>query len=130
MKPPAGLRPRVAGLEQLKPNDGDGTVAERGGEPSFPDAPEALREDAVAALPEICALIKRKTGHDFSRYKQSTLGRRVARRVSVLRLNSVKEYIERLHYDLKEIENLFNDLLIGVTQFFRDPEAFKALATK
>ncbi len=131
MKTPAGLRQREANPEQPKlSSEEDGTLSTRDGEASFPDAPEALREDAVAALPEICALIKRRTGHDFSRYKQSTLGRRVARRVSVLRLNTVKEYVERLHHDLKEIENLFNDLLIGVTQFFRDPEAFEALATK
>src|ERR1043165_2007420 len=130
MKTPAGLGQREARPEQPKNDVRDGALAERGREESFPDAPEALRADAVAALPEVCALIKRRTGHDFSRYKQSTLGRRVARRVSVLRLNSVQEYVERLHHDLKEIEDLFNDLLIGVTQFFRDPDAFKALETK
>lgn len=115
-----------------KPNDVqvDATHDARDGQPSLPDPPESLRQATLAALPKICELVKRKTGHDFSRYKQSTLGRRVVRRISMLRLNTVEDYIARLQFDLKEIECLFNDLLIGVTQFFRDPEAFDALAQK
>jgi two-component system, chemotaxis family, CheB/CheR fusion protein len=88
------------------------------------------RDTVSPLLPEICELVKRKTGHDFSRYKQSTLGRRVARRVSILSLPNATDYIQRLHQDPREVENLFQDLLIGVTQFFRDPEAFESLATR
>src|SRR5215217_7785981 len=114
MKSPARTRSTADGPEQPKAEPTDTGVSGADGSTSFPDAPDGLREAAVAALPELCELIKRKTGHDFSRYKQSTLGRRVARRVSVLRLESVDEYSARLQHDVKEVENLFNDLLIGV----------------
>src|SRR5688572_6296281 len=98
--------------------------------PASPAVQDDARETVLPLLPEICALVKRKTGHDFSRYKQSTLARRFARRISILSLADVPAYIDRLHQDVKEVEDLFQDLLIGVTQFFRDPEAFEALATK
>src|SRR4051794_20323420 len=111
----------AAGLKRSEHGGKDVAPHARDDETSSSDAPEALREAALAALPEVCALIRRKTGHDFSRYKQSTLARRVVRRVSVLHLNDIEEYIARLQHDLKEVEALFNDLLIGVTQFFRDP---------
>lgn len=94
-----------------------------------PAVRDDVRENVLPLLPEICALVKRKTGHDFSRYKQNTLARRIARRISILSLPDAA-YIDRLHHDAKEVEDLFQDLLIGVTQFFRDPEAFESIATK
>ncbi len=78
-------------------------------------------------LPDICAILHRVTGHDFSRYKQSTLGRRIERRLQVHHMDSVGPYVTLLQQDRQEAELLFKDLLIGVTQFFRDPEAFAAL---
>jgi two-component system CheB/CheR fusion protein len=125
-------KPRTSALGSNQPTDGPRDASkssDRAGEVSSGVA-DHLRGAAEAALPEICAFIKRKTSHDFSRYKQSTLGRRVVRRISILRLNTVAEYLARLQHDPKEVENLFNDLLIGVTQFFRDPEAFESLAAK
>ena len=56
--------------------------------------------------------------------------RRIQRRMQVLHLDSVKDYVEELRANPKELELLFRDLLIGVTQFFRDPSAFEALQTK
>jgi two-component system CheB/CheR fusion protein len=79
-------------------------------------------------LARICTLLRRKTGHDFSRYKPATLVRRIQRRMQVLQSRSVSAYLERLRQDPKEVEALFRDLLIGVTHFFRDAEAFKVLA--
>ena len=68
-----------------------------------------------------------KTGHDFSRYKEKTVTRRIQRRMQVLQADTVPYYLARLRDDPKEVELLFRDLLIGVTQFFRDPDAFDAL---
>ena len=68
-----------------------------------------------------------KTGHDFSRYKEKTVTRRIQRRMQVLQADTVPDYLARLRDDPKEVELLFRDLLIGVTQFFRDPDAFDAL---
>ena len=92
--------------------------------------PEGLREEIGDHLGKICAILRRTTGHDFRRYKQSTLVRRVRRRMDELRAESVPAYVELLGRDSEEAGQLFQDLLIGVTHFFRDPEAFEALTEK
>ena len=79
-------------------------------------------------LSTIHGLLRRQTGHDFSQYKESTILRRLQRRMQALQLDAVDPYVARLRQDPKELEFLFKDLLIGVTHFFRDPEAFAALA--
>ncbi|HVG09721.1 MAG TPA: chemotaxis protein CheB [Thermoanaerobaculia bacterium] len=91
---------------------------------------EGLRHEVEENLSRICAVLRRRTGHDFSRYKQSTLVRRVRRRMTEVRTDSAAVYLELLAEDPREIDNLFQDLLIGVTHFFRDPEAFAALEGK
>ena len=90
-------------------------------------APDGTRRDAAEHLTRICALLRARLGHDFSQYKQNTLARRVQRRMQVLQIDNVPEYIERLRNEPNQLDLLFRDLLIGVTQFFRDPEAFAAL---
>jgi two-component system CheB/CheR fusion protein len=92
------------------------------------DAAGNLDEQLAAHLGKICALIHQRTGHDFSRYKEGTLLRRIRRRLQVQHLDSVEGYLELLEKDSAEADGLLKDLLIGVTQFFRDPEAFQALA--
>ena len=89
---------------------------------------ESFAKDARLHLRSIWEVLRRKTGHDFSRYKQATVMRRIQRRMQVLQVESVADYVGRLRNDAKEAEHLFKDLLIGVTHFFRDPDAFDALA--
>ena len=79
---------------------------------------------------EIYALIRRTSGHDFSRYKSGTVSRRIQRHMQVLHLTNVSAFIDRLRQDAVEVDRLFRDLLISVTHFFRDPEAWQALATQ
>ena len=74
--------------------------------------------------------MRRKTGHDFSRYKTGTLNRRIQRRMQVLQLTSVADYVERLRRNGGEVDRLFRDLLISVTHFFRDPEAWRVLGAE
>jgi two-component system CheB/CheR fusion protein len=88
-----------------------------------------LAEDVDACMPQICDALLRITGQDFRHYKRSTLVRRTVRRLQVLRLTSAGSYVARLADDRGECERLFRDLLINVTAFFRDPDAFEALAT-
>jgi len=85
------------------------------------------RRDMGAHLSTICALLRSRTGHDFSRYKQNTLQRRIQRRMQVLRIDTASAFIERLKKEQQQIDLLFREFLIGVTQFFRDPQAFEAL---
>ncbi len=76
---------------------------------------------------KILILIRTHTGHDFSNYKQNTIYRRVERRMSIAQLDSIQSYIRLLQENPAEIENLFKEILIGVTNFFRDPESFEKL---
>jgi two-component system CheB/CheR fusion protein len=81
------------------------------------------------ALARIHALLRTRTGHDFSDYKERTFQRRVQRRMQVLQTTKLEEYAERLENRPEEVNALFRDLLIGVTDFFRDAAAFQALET-
>ena len=90
-------------------------------------APDGTRHDAAEHLTKICALLRARLGHDFSEYKENTLIRRIQRRMQVLQIDSVPDYIDRLRKEPNQLDLLFHDLLIGVTQFFRDPDSFAAL---
>ena len=79
------------------------------------------------ALRKIFVLLRARTGHDFSEYKPSTVGRRIDHRQSLHQIASVDDYVSYLQKTPGEIDLLFSDLLIGVTNFFRDREAFQAL---
>ncbi len=81
-------------------------------------------------LHKILLLIRSQTGRDFSYYKETTIIRRVERRMNVNQISEVAHYISYLQRNPIEIELLFKELLIGVTSFFRDPEAFETLRKK
>jgi two-component system, chemotaxis family, CheB/CheR fusion protein len=83
-----------------------------------------------AARLEICRILRSQLGHDFSGYRAQTFLRRVERRMQVTNTSSLHEYIERLSSDHDEVVALFRDLLIRVTSFFRDKEAFDVLESK
>ena len=78
-------------------------------------------------LQKVFILLRRHTGHDFSSYKSNTISRRIERRMVVNQINRLPDYIRHLQQSPDEVETLFRELLIGVTSFFRDPEAFEAL---
>ncbi len=78
-------------------------------------------------LKKIFVLLRAQTGHDFSQYKPSTINRRIERRMAVQHIKTMDGYVKYLQQTPAEVEALFRDLLIGVTNFFRDPEAFKSI---
>ena len=82
------------------------------------------------ALKKIFILLRAQTGHDFSMYKPSTIHRRIERRMAVHQIADIDGYVRYLQQTPQEAGALFRDLLIGVTCFFRDPHAFKALEEK
>ena len=97
----------------------------RSGEASSSDDPaEAVKEGGMRA---VFALLRERYGIDFSAYKPGTIGRRTERRILLGRAEDLSDYIERLRTDRAELDTLYHDLLIGVTQFFRDPDSFLAL---
>ncbi|EKO39878.1 MAG: PAS domain S-box [Solidesulfovibrio magneticus str. Maddingley MBC34] len=82
------------------------------------------------AMRKIFILLRTHTGHDFSQYKPSTIDRRIERRMAMHQIAGKDAYVQYLQQTPAEVEALFRDLLIGVTNFFRDPEVFKTLAEK
>ena len=88
--------------------------------------PAAADKNSIE-LQEIFALIRNQTGHDFSLYKENTLHRRIERRMSVLQIDRASSYVSYLQQNPQEVDLLFNELLIGVTNFFREPETFEYL---
>jgi two-component system CheB/CheR fusion protein len=87
-------------------------------------------ENFQKVLQKIYILLRTHTNHDFSLYKKNTIIRRVERRMHVHQIDNIQDYLTYLTKTEREIHVLFKDLLIGVTSFFRDPEAFAVLNEK
>jgi two-component system, chemotaxis family, CheB/CheR fusion protein len=83
-----------------------------------------------AGMQKLFFLLRSKTGNDFTQYKRAVILRRIERRMKVNLIQTLEEYIHLLENHPDEIELLFRDILINVTHFFRDPEAFQALSEK
>ncbi|MBN1410659.1 MAG: PAS domain-containing protein [Spirochaetales bacterium] len=79
---------------------------------------------------KILSLLKRHTGKDLSSYKENTISRRIIRRMEIHKFDSIKRYTQYLEENPHELDLLFKELLIGVTNFFRDPGAFTELKNK
>ena len=92
--------------------------------------PEGDKGKEPDSVRRILSFLASRTRHDFSLYKDNTLNRRIERRMTVTRSQSASEYLQFLRRDPAEIRTLFQELLIGVTSFFRDPEAFSFLKEK
>ena len=86
-----------------------------------------MRIDATSHMATIIGALRARSGHDFSGYKDKTLVRRLQRRMQLLQVETPVAYIELFRKQPEELDLLFRELLIGVTQFFRDPDAFAAL---
>lgn len=82
------------------------------------------------ALQKIFILLRSHTNHDFSHYKQNTITRRIERRMHVHQIDDIQDYVQYLQKTDREVYVLFKDLLIGVTSFFRDSDAFDVLKDK
>ncbi|MGX8008928.1 CheR family methyltransferase [Mesorhizobium sp. ORM8.1] len=91
---------------------------------------EDASEDIDRARAEIYDILRSQSGHDFSGYKTKTFIRRVKRRMQIGQMTSLSGYIDLLRKDPREVTALFRDLLINVTNFFRDADAFELLEKK
>lgn len=81
----------------------------------------------IDEISKIALILRDHTGVDFSYYKENTIVRRLERRISINRMDSLKEYVIFLNESNKEKDTLYRELLIGVTRFFRDSDAFESL---
>ena len=107
-------------------------IREGDGQGRRPGAREPLPADRIfkeqgETMKAIFALLRARSGVDFSLYKPGTLNRRIMRRMAMHKIETLPDYLEKLHDHAGEAEALFNDLLISVTAFFRDPRSFAAL---
>jgi two-component system CheB/CheR fusion protein len=100
------------------------------GRPPSAQAAVAPPDQPQAALPQIIELLRARTAHDFTLYKHGTLQRRIERRMALGSIDGddMGRYLARLQTDAGELEALAKDLLINVTNFFRDPKVFERLA--
>jgi two-component system CheB/CheR fusion protein len=90
-------------------------------------AEQQLQTSETGGVNRIFHLLHQRHGVNFSHYKATTVGRRIQRRINLLGVCSLEDYISELEVSPVELNDLYEDLLIGVTKFFRDPEAFQVL---
>ncbi len=95
----------------------------------LPAAAEALIENQQLALRDIFTQLRVRTGHDFSNYKRPTLLRRIERRMNICNQPDIISYATFIQQDPTETQALLKDLLISVTNFFRDEKAFRFIET-
>lgn len=98
----------------------------------YATSPESPTQEGSggSALLDMLAIVKGQRGYDFSGYKRGTLRRRIQRRMSLRGVLHEADYAQVLKNEPGEVDALFRDLLIGVTEFFRDAEAWKILETE
>ena len=95
--------------------------------PATADSEPGSTKSESDALHSITELLQKRTRHDFSLYRASTLNRRIERRLAIHGLTSLGEYAEFLNHNPQEVDLLFSEILIGVTGFFRDPKVWQHL---
>ncbi len=115
-------------VAEAAPEDEADEVATAEGPPKAPPARQTGSAQDEAALHKVLAFVRSHTGHDFGHYKRATVLRRIARRLQVNSLEDIPSYLGFLQSHPMEAPALLSDLLIGVTNFFRDRAAFDSLA--
>lgn len=95
--------------------------------PTYRPAEAKPELDTQSALERIVVLLRNRSGNDLSLYKPSTLHRRIERRIGLLQLDSIADYVAYLRNNPQELDLLFKEVLIGVTSFFRDPAVWEFL---
>ncbi len=118
--PPEEIARQLQRIGQLAARAPGAAPDPTAGEPARP------AEDDVAT---ILQLLRKRSGVDFSKYRHATVIRRILRRMLLHRMDSYSEYVALLRATPGELDHIYDDLLIGVTSFFRDPEVFEELCT-
>jgi two-component system CheB/CheR fusion protein len=119
--------------EPEEPTDGETPVSSRGRgplRPSLSSSDEEWPGSTGNGFKKMIALLRNRSGVDFTLYKPNTIERRINRRMVLSKLTSADDYAGNLRGNPKELDALYSDLLINVTGFFRNPEAFDSLKSK
>jgi len=117
---------REAGVADyvLPPQDMPGVLVEHANRAGARPERTSETEHGMSA---VYRMLEQEFGIDFTHYKPSTITRRIERRLQLARIDDIDEYVEKLRGERKELDILYRDLLIGVTRFFRNEEAFEVL---
>jgi two-component system CheB/CheR fusion protein len=91
---------------------------------------DALPSAETEALEQVFQILRATAGTDFTQYKPTTIRRRILRRMALARMERIEDYLRLLRESRAEVQALYDDVLINVTSFFRDPAAFKALQSR
>jgi two-component system, chemotaxis family, CheB/CheR fusion protein len=97
---------------------------------SFDKPPRTFADTDGTAYERVTGLLRRQTGVDFGKYKPTTITRRIHRRMAVHQVDTLEAYVDILQTSSREVGSLFKELLISVTKFFRDADAFLTLASE
>ena len=119
----AGLADIVASVEELPAK----LIAYLKRTPLIVQSGERLEDKSQSSLEKAVILLRARTGHDFSLYKRNTLYRRIERRMGIHQIGRMASYVRYLQENPQELDLLFKELLIGVTNFFRDPAAWELM---
>jgi len=119
----AGLADIVAPVEELPGK----ILAYLQRTPLIPRAKPAKDDKVLSALEKVIILLRTQSGNDFSFYKRNTLYRRIERRMGIHQISRMADYVRYLQENSQELDLLFKELLIGVTNFFRDPAVWDQL---
>src|SRR3569623_2004830 len=113
----------------LAPDEMPGALLEHAAKRAAAPAGDVPAGETVEAkgLDAVYRMLQDEFGLDFTHYKPSTVTRRIERRLARARSSNIDEYVQRLRAEREELDVLYRDLLIGVTRFFRDPDAFRIL---
>lgn len=122
----AGLADIVAPVDELPAK----IIAYLHRTPLLARAEVILGDKTQSALEKAVILLRAHTDHDFSLYKRNTLYRRIERRMGIHQISKMAGYVRYLQENSQEVDLLFKELLIGVTNFFRDPAAWEQLRTE
>jgi two-component system CheB/CheR fusion protein len=129
-QPEHELAPATEQLEDEKPLTSGLVGAPRTGAAQARLKAEAKSNTGDKGFKKILFLLRNHSGVDFSLYKPSTIGRRIARRLVLNKMETLENYADFLRGNAKELDALYNDALINVTSFFRNPETFEILKGK
>jgi two-component system CheB/CheR fusion protein len=112
----------------LPPNEMPGYLLQNFEQPGSRRRPEAEPSDPTEpSMAAVYRMLEREFGIDFTHYKPSTITRRIERRLQLARADNLDAYVQRLREEREELDVLYHDLLIGVTHFFRNEEAFRVM---
>ena len=123
---PAEIAAELVTISQ-KANESREAVDEAIARDEIDEPSTAIFVNSRETLAHIFTLLLNRMGVDFSHYKQGTIKRRIARRMGLLKLRDLETYREFLQMHPDEVEKLYQDILINVTSFFREPDSFNAL---